>query len=115
MSYCFGRLYLPVQRNNSFASSFSTQTVNAHTNAALHGPVRFASMRAFFLAVLLGRPIRLYLRSEEPELSRRSSYQPVRPLDRTAGGVESRLCYRLVQYRTRAYFYLLTSGHYLKL
>ena len=44
-----------------------------------------ASMRAFFLAVLLGRPISLYLRSEDPELSRRSSHQPGRPLDLTAG------------------------------
>ena len=89
MSYCFGRLYLQEQHKNSFASSFSTQTMNAHTNASLYGPSRWAFRRLFFLAVLLGRPISLYLRSEEPELSRRSSYQPVRPLDRTAGGAYS--------------------------
>ena len=88
MSFCFGRRHLPVQHKNSFASSFSTQTMNAHTNAALYGPVRFASMRAF-LAVLLGRPISLYLRSEDPELSRCSSYQPGRPLDLTAGDAHS--------------------------
>ena len=86
MSYCFGRRHLQEQHKTSFASSFSTHTMNAHTNAALYGPVRFASMRAFFLAVLLGRPISLYLRSEDPELSRRSSHQPGRPLDLTAGG-----------------------------
>ena len=89
MSFCFGRRHLQEQHKNSFASSFSTQTMNAHTNAALYGPSRWASRRLFFLAVLPGRPIRLYLRSEEPELSRRSPYRPVRPLHRTAGGAHS--------------------------
>ena len=89
MSFCFGRRHLQEQHKNSFASSFSTQTMNAHTNAALYGSVRFASMRAFFLAVLLGLPISLYLRSEYPGLSRRCSYQPGRPLDLTAGDAYS--------------------------
>ena len=89
MSFCFGRRHLPVQHKNSFASSFSTQTMNAQTNAALYGPSRWASRRLFFLAVLLGRPISLYLRSEDPELSRCSSYQPGRPLDLTAGDAYS--------------------------
>ena len=89
MSFCFGRRHLQEQHKNSFASSFSTQTMNAHTNAALYGPVRFASMRAFFLAALLGRPISLYLRSEDPGLPRRCFYQPGRPLDLAAGDAHS--------------------------
>ena len=89
MSYCFGRLYLQEQHKNSFASSFSTQTMNAHTNAALYGPARFASRRLFFSSLLDFFGMR-FPRSRPPTKGlHHTSYQPVRPLDRTAGGAYS--------------------------
>ena len=85
MSFCFGRRHLPVQHKNSFASSFSTQTMNAHTNAALYGPVRFASMRAFLRSFFDSFGMS-FPRSRPPtELSSRCPYQPAAALHLTAG------------------------------
>ena len=60
MSFCFGRLYLPVQHNNSFASSFSTQTMDTGTKNRRYRPKslisRPAFCRCFFVCLAMRSP-----------------------------------------------------------